>query len=282
MAISSVLTILSISFERYNAICNPLQAHAKCSTSRMIRIITAIWITSLVTCSPFVVITVQKDSFFLDGTPIKVCRTYIGTGWQRIYVFCLSGIFFFLALVLLLALYGLIVRRLLCSDNISKCDGDSTRSSLASGQRLTSGPGHTRDRARRQGAIMIFAVIVLFFVCLLPMQVVRLLLVINPQKVLALGFEGYLHIIYFVRVMFYLNSMVNPLCYNILSSRFRLAFLRACRCGRARHQSPRRSPTHVTSYLTRKDMDHSTQIDRKMVVLSNRVSQDSRCPSSNV
>lgn len=76
-----------------------------------------------------------------------------------------------------------------------------------------------------------------FFLCLLPLRVFFLWILASPHEdILALGMEGYYNILYFCRIMFYLNSAMNPILYNMTSARFRAAFLTVCsKRGRKRY-----------------------------------------------
>lgn len=47
---------------------------------------------------------------------------------------------------------------------------------------------------------------------------------------MSLGIDGYYALLYFCRVMLYLNSAINPILYNLMSSKFREGFLRLLGC----------------------------------------------------
>ena len=70
---------------------------------------------------------------------------------------------------------------------------------------------------------MLGAVVVSFFFCLLPF---RLLTLISVEDSEDLSPEMYYILVNFCRVMVYLNSAVNPILYNLMSSKFRGGFLR--------------------------------------------------------
>lgn len=70
---------------------------------------------------------------------------------------------------------------------------------------------------------MLGTVVVSFFVCLLPF---RLLTLISVEDSEHLSAEVYYLIVNFCRIMVYLNSAVNPILYNLMSSKFRNGFLR--------------------------------------------------------
>lgn len=84
---------------------------------------------------------------------------------------------------------------------------------------------------RKQVIFMLGAVVLSFFVCLLPFRALTLWIIIVPSEtILSLGIEGYYSLLYFCRIMLYLNSAMNPILYNLMSSKFRDGFLRLLHC----------------------------------------------------
>lgn len=76
---------------------------------------------------------------------------------------------------------------------------------------------------------MLGTVVLAFFICLLPFRAFTLWIVVAPQETIhSLGVESYYNILYFCRTMHYLNSAINPILYNLMSSKFRDGFSRLC------------------------------------------------------
>lgn len=73
----------------------------------------------------------------------------------------------------------------------------------------------------RQVVAMLGAVVVSFFVCLLPYRLLSLF-----QESEGISPEIFYMLVNFCRVMVYLNSAINPILYNLMSSKFRNGFLR--------------------------------------------------------
>ncbi len=215
VAHGSILTILSISFERYYATCRPLEVLYTCTTKRTIKIIISVWVCSLLSTCPFLFMSFLDDALFYDNTRVKVCRTPIDDGWKQSYVVSTIFVFFILPLLTLSVLYYTIAKQLTKDKNIHNKDTSFLR---RTSQQYSS---------RHQVIYMLIVIIVLFFLCLLPIRVVTLWYVYSStEDKHILGLEGYLNLICFARIMLYANSAVNPLIYNIVSTRFRGAFLR--------------------------------------------------------
>lgn len=140
---------------------------------------------------------------------------YISRSWfHKLYILWMTSIFFFLPFIILVVLYATIARKLLKDTHIVTSKNDRI--------------SYANLRARKQVVLMLVAVILLFFLCLLPMMTLRVAsLFLSKESWAQLGFEGYLSVMYFTRVMLYLNSALNPICYSLLSTKFRQSFRRA-------------------------------------------------------
>lgn len=133
------------------------------------------------------------------------------------------SVFFVLPLAILLILYALIAKTLMDHPNIMT---SSKHCSI---------PSHSVIKYRKQVVLMLGTVVLAFFVCLLPFRALTLWIIVTPaDSVMKLGFEGYYNLLYFSRIMFHINSAINPILYNIMSSKFRGGFLKLCGMRRMR------------------------------------------------
>lgn len=165
-------------------------------------------------CVPFVFMTSLEEAEFYDGSVVNVCRTKVILPWQHGYMIGMTVLFFLLPLIILVLLYSSIIRKLL-SDDMDV----GTRNDLYAQHSF---------RSRRQIVCMLVGIILLFFVSLLPMRVVSLWLVYAPvSDYEKLGFEGFLIVLSFARLMMYLSSAGNPVIYSLISTKFRCAFRKA-------------------------------------------------------
>lgn len=206
VASASVLTILAISSERYKVICRPLRAPSRGSCG-FVKVIVGLWLMAFATSSPFLAITVYRNSRHVDGTLIKVCRTTINETWEKCFIVLLSSFFFTIPLSILIGLYCRVGRQLFAFRE--------------DGMNIGEKKFKEKLRLRRQVTNMIVTVVVMFFICHLPYRLIGLWLIFDPMVAFSWGFEKYLNIIYGARVILYLNHALNPIMYNFVSSKFR-------------------------------------------------------------
>ncbi|XP_076373356.1 QRFP-like peptide receptor [Tachypleus tridentatus] len=231
VAHGSILTILAISFERYYAICKPLKASYKCTKMRALIIIVVVWVVSIMITSPILAIAEYTYVEYIDGSLVPVCLTQANSLWKKLYFILISSVFFWVPFVVLLIIYGMITKRLVVDRSI-----------------FTSVAENTQMLARKQVVVMLAAVVTSFFVCLLPFRTFTMWsIVASSKQVQSLGMEGYYLLLYFCRVMFYVNSAVNPILYNVISSNFREGFMRLFDCTNTRRLLRQDTLTPTTS-----------------------------------
>ncbi|XP_039284950.1 thyrotropin-releasing hormone receptor-like isoform X1 [Nilaparvata lugens] len=216
VAHASVLTILAISFERYYAICEPLRAGYVCTKARALLICVLAWAFAAICTSPMMMISKYRSRVrYYDGSLVDVCLTQADTSWSAIFFLATISLFFVLPLGVLVALYSTIARHL------TKEPGPASSSDACN------------QRARRQVVMMLGTVVMFFFLCLLPFRILILWIIVSPPEAdLKQEFETYYVVLHFCRSMLYLNSAINPILYNLMSSKFRQGFKSLCGLGR--------------------------------------------------
>lgn len=172
---------------------------------------------------------------YYDGSIVSVCLTSVDTFWPAFYFVGSISVFFILPFVILLVLYTVIAQHLMNNPGITS---HGNRSNVL--------------KYRKQVMFMLGAVVLSFFICLLPFRALTLWIIIVPSEtILQLGVDGYYTLLYFCRIMLYINSALNPILYNLMSSKFREGFLRLLGCRSAvRHKltsSTRKGTFHTTS-----------------------------------
>lgn len=155
---------------------------------------------------------------YLDGTQVPVCLTQASNFWSITYFMMTISIFFLLPLLTLIVLYTIIAKNLIAKD----------------GRMVNVRPSKPElsFKARKQVVLMLGAVVFSFFVCLAPFRLFTLwIIVASDEHVKRRGLEFFYNFLYFSRIMLYLNSAINPILYNLMSSKFRKGFRKLwCSC----------------------------------------------------
>lgn len=139
-------------------------------------------------------------------------------------------------------------------------------------------------RARKQVILMLGTVVLCFFLCLMPYRALTLWIIMSPSDYYDdMSPEKWYNILYFSRVMLYINSAINPILYNLMSSKFRIGFCKVCICYKKKLQvKARRAQRTITngsttsSSLTRttnslkKLFSHRSSIDRTETEIENK------------
>ncbi|XP_061164982.1 growth hormone secretagogue receptor type 1-like [Saccostrea echinata] len=218
VSLASVLTIVAITYDRYRGICFPLYSTCFWTKLKVKSVITGLWAIAVTASIPIAFIAVYRNSRFIDGTLIKVCRMPINILWKKVYIVGLFSIFFILMLLLLLFLVARMCRKLIWHVQFLETRTGQDADKMANG--------------RRRVIVMLILVITTFFIFLLPQRILGIWLIfVPPSQLYKLGLEGYLNLITFTRVMLYISSAINPIIYNVLSKKFRCAFREMLPCG---------------------------------------------------
>ena len=203
---------------RFYAICRPLKVRIVWTYEGTAKVIAVLWTFAAVFTIPFVVMSTYSDAIFYDGSKVKVCSIQVRKTWHKIYVITTVCLFFILPFCALLCIYFHIGRRVLRQTRQNK---HSTNPRTALSMKL-----------RKQVVLMLIIVTAIFFFCLTPFKIVSLWVVFMPVKTLNdFGLENYLNLLWFARIMYYVNSSTNPIVYNFVSTRFRNYFRRAVPCN---------------------------------------------------
>lgn len=151
---------------------------------------------------------------YVDGTQVPVCMTAVESAWPIAFFAISIGLFFVAPLAILIVLYTVIAKHLMDNPGITS---HGNRSNVL--------------RYRKQVILMLGAVVASFFLCLAPFRALTIWIIVVPaENIVALGIDSYYSLLYFCRIMLYLNSALNPILYNLMSSKFREGFLRLLCC----------------------------------------------------
>ncbi|XP_077992836.1 growth hormone secretagogue receptor type 1-like [Glandiceps talaboti] len=259
---ASVLTLVFISVERYVAICYPLKAKYTITPRRCIVLCVLIWLVACIASIPYVFMAQHTAyGYSVDGGLLYECGTYIQSLLAELYIISCFVVFFVFPLFILGVMYFKVAFTLRRSVSMIRSNGYETSSmgkrvlairneehplqlyslvaqdtdSGSDGtpqhcphRRSNKNPYEAQQRSRGRVVYMLIAVVVTFFLCLLPQRIVSLWFQYGTaEQQMKLGIEGVYRLVISCRVLTYINSSANPIIYNIMSTKFRAAFLRA-------------------------------------------------------
>ncbi|CAL1279180.1 unnamed protein product [Larinioides sclopetarius] len=258
----SAWTLVSMSVERYFAICHPLKSRKWQTLSHAYKMIALVWISSLLCMLPILVLSrLQK----IKGTDKQKCReSWPSLTAEKSFTVFLDIFLLILPLVLMTVTYSLIIRTLwqamvmsteetensrhkvrYCwntSPNLNRHNASSTAStftstitSATSGTMSMSGAPAMRKNNSERGIIqkkriiqMLFVVVMEFFICWSPLYAINTISLFDPNIVYTnIGYNG----ISFFQLLAYTSSCCNPVTYCFMNSRFRESFFKLFPCG---------------------------------------------------
>ena len=211
---ASLWTVTLVSVERYLAVCHPLwHRHVK-STRRALRLVVATWIISVLFAIPTIPKKyIQTICVFPSNTSGEIVeRPQCGNKCKscKAVLYITDLLQFVIALIISIVLYSLIVRRLTRSTGLYEVKRNK--------------PKKTAHLKRNTVARMLIVTTIVFFVCLTPFTIVNVFNLGNIFKWFALDSTVELPLLWVGRVLFLLNSALNPIVYNATNSKYRLAF----------------------------------------------------------
>lgn len=150
-------------------------------------------------------------------------------------------------------------------------------------------------RARKQVILMLGTVVLTFFLCLMPYRILVLWIIISPSEISEhISPETWYNLLYFSRIMLYINSAINPILYNLMSSKFRIGFCKVCICYKRSSETQNRrvhrtatNGSTTSSSLTRttnslkKLFTHRSSLDKSDTEYESRESKDDGAAKTN-
>ncbi|KAL3886649.1 hypothetical protein ACJMK2_026629 [Sinanodonta woodiana] len=212
----SVLSLLSISISRYCAINRPLTAKIIFSKRNVYLNLTGIWIISMATCSPLLVVNTVETSGFPGIFVTHICVEKWNTNKDRdvynMFIFCILFVWPFTLMTIAYIRVGMIL-----------WNGDS--------RLFTESNQHRRNNVllqRRRSVKMLICVVTLFGISWLPYYSVNIWIDQNRQSMMGTKTMSMVteYIYPIVLLLGLSNSSVNPICYCFFSKSFRKGFIR--------------------------------------------------------
>uniref|UniRef100_A0A8C4ZWP1 Neuromedin U receptor 1a n=1 Tax=Gadus morhua TaxID=8049 RepID=A0A8C4ZWP1_GADMO len=218
---ASILNVTALSVERYIAVVHPLRAKYVVTRRHAKRVILTVWAASILCALP---------NTSLHG----IATLPTGVNWYNLTIQVTTLVFFVLPMATISVLYLLIGLHLQREKMLQVFEAKSS----SSGQESFCNVRRKQQKARhRQVTKMLFVLVVVFGICWAPFHTDRLMWsFISDWSEDQLETFQYVHLI--SGVLFYLSSAVNPILYNLMSTRFREMF-REVMCRWPCQQPPR-------------------------------------------
>ncbi|XP_017763546.1 PREDICTED: neuromedin-U receptor 2-like [Eufriesea mexicana] len=222
---ASVLTITAFTAERYLAICHPFLSQTMSKLSRAVKLILVVWLVALSFALPQ---ALQLGVVYHQQNPDMVMCTVKKVLLQHSFELS-TFLFFVMPMSLITVLYALIGLKLRKSNMMKRSRGSGQGGSCR----------HHPGRSSRRVLKMLVAVVIAFFICWAPFHVQRLIAIYgtNPDDHITSNNKRmeflYILMTYISGVFYYVSTTINPILYNIMSNKFRVAFMetlsRSCR-----------------------------------------------------
>ncbi|XP_053316424.1 neurotensin receptor type 2 [Spea bombifrons] len=254
---ATVLNITSLSCERYLAICHPMTAKRIMSRMRTKKILSAIWISSIVFAMPMAFIMgVNYKSRSSEGKPDPsslVCTNLVSTATLKVFIQVNVLVSFLLPVTLIACMNCVTVSQLeslrsrSCLFLRSSCMGPQTSQEIHDSQAVVSNSASckidsvrgatwkssltvssepNRIHSLQHSIYMLRAIVIAYVVCWLPYHARRLMFCYVPDDKWSTFLYNFYHYFYMLtNTLFYVSSAVNPILYNVVSSSFRQLFL---------------------------------------------------------
>lgn len=241
----SVLTIVAFSMERFLAICYPLHSYAMSGFKRAVRIIATIWLISLLSATPF---AYYRTIYYIrypppDGDEVPESGLCATLSTPSGFYEASTIIFFAIPMLIIFVLYANMAIEIRSRSKQSVTEELGIRSSSMNAKQIKS----------RRAIINMLAVVVLtFFISWAPFHAQRLVFLYGKRWQ---NFELINKCLFTISGFFYYFACtINPIIYNMMSHRYRVAF-RETLCGK-RQQSISATPKQ----LSRKTTDGSSSV----------------------
>uniref|UniRef100_A0A3B4T807 Thyrotropin-releasing hormone receptor n=1 Tax=Seriola dumerili TaxID=41447 RepID=A0A3B4T807_SERDU len=216
----SSCSITAFTIERYIAICHSIKAQFICTVSRAKRIIAGVWVFTSLYCIMWFFLVDIHETVYANGV-VVTCGYRVSRSLYMPIYFLDFTLFYVIPLIVATVLYGLIARILFMSPLPSHLNDRAGGGSVHQ--------GHSNNTKANKGAVsitkMLAVVVILFALLWMPY---RTLVVVNSLVDPPYNNTWFL---LFCRMCIYTNSAINPIIYNLMSQKFRVAFKKLCKCN---------------------------------------------------
>ncbi|XP_077009704.1 G-protein coupled receptor 39 [Tamandua tetradactyla] len=238
---ATLLHVLTLSFQRYVAICHPFRYKAVWGPCQVKLLIGFVWVTSALVALPlFFAMGVEYPLVHVsshrgltcnrsltrhhqepEASNMSIC-TNLSSRWTLFQSSIFSAFVIYLVVLAVVAF--------MCW-NMMQVLKTGKQGMLAHGPPLRKSESEESKTARRQTIIFLRLIVVTLAVCWMPNQIRRIMAAVKPKHDWTRPyFRAYMILLPFSDTFFYLSSVFNPLLYNVSSRQFRRVFGQVLRC----------------------------------------------------
>ncbi|XP_070279202.1 G-protein coupled receptor 39 [Myotis yumanensis] len=241
---ATLLHVLTLSFERYVAICHPFRYKAVSGPCQVKLLIGFVWVTSTLVALPLLFAmgveyplvyvhshrglscnrTLTRHHERPETSNMSIC-TNLSSRWT-VFKSSIFGAFVVYLVVLVAVAF-------MCWNMMQVLRRSRQGTLAAEGQqaRLRKSESEESRAARRQTILFLRLIVLTLAICWMPNQVRRIMAAARPKHDWTRSyFQAYMTLLPFSDTFFYLSSVINPLLYNVSSRQFRAVFWQVLRC----------------------------------------------------
>ncbi|XP_030068044.1 neurotensin receptor type 1 [Microcaecilia unicolor] len=262
---ATALNIASLSVERYMAICHPFKAKSIMSRSRTKKLISVIWIASVLLATPMIFSMGEIYGMKGESPDNLICTHIVKTATFKIVIQVNAFLSFVFPMVVISVLNTIIANQLMImfkqahqENQVCSIGGQQTMLSMS--------VEPSRVQSLKHGVRVLRAVVIAFVVCWLPYHIRRLMYCYVPEEEWTDFLYDFYHYFYMLtNVLFYVSSTINPILYNLVSANFRQIFISTLGflCPPWKKKKRRPALTRKSNSISSTNHTFSSQITRE-------------------
>ncbi|KAM8790779.1 G-protein coupled receptor 39 [Rhynchonycteris naso] len=241
---ATLLHVLTLSFERYVAICHPFRYKAVSGPCQVKLLIGFVWVTSTLVALPLLFAmgveyplvhvhnhrglscnrSLTRHHQQPETSNMSIC-TSLSSRWMVFQSSIFSAFIVYLVVLVAVAF--------MCWNMMQVLRRSKQGTVAWQGQQaqLRKSESELSRAARRQTILFLRLIVLTLAICWMPNQVRRIMAAARPKHDWTTTyFQAYMLLLPFSDTFFYLSSVINPLLYNVSSQQFRTVFWQVLRC----------------------------------------------------